>query len=69
MPIYHEDVLIGVLNVSKNAERMLLNADRAALFTQFMTPICYHLGKMLVLLGESSVNRCSDVQPEVDHEQ
>lgn len=69
MPIYHEDVLIGVLNVSKNAERMLLNADRAALFTQFMIPICYHLGKMLVLLGESSVNRCSNVQPEVDHEQ
>jgi hypothetical protein len=53
MPIYHEDELIGILNVSKNAENMLLNADRADQFSQFMVPICYHLGKMLALLEES----------------
>ncbi|UVN46258.1 hypothetical protein [Pseudomonas mosselii] len=50
MPILHNDELIGVLNVSRNAEHMLLNADRAEQFAQFMVPVCYHLGKMLALL-------------------
>ncbi|WP_339535461.1 hypothetical protein [Pseudomonas hunanensis] len=53
MPIYHDGKLIGILNVSKNAENMLLNADRADQFAQFMVPICYHLGKMLALLKPS----------------
>lgn len=50
MPVFHNDELIGVLNVSRNAENMLLNADRADQFAQFMVPVCYHLGKMLALL-------------------
>ena len=47
LPLYHQGALIGVLNVSKNAENMLMNADRADLFVQLMNPVCYHLGKML----------------------
>ncbi|PMQ11534.1 hypothetical protein PseAD21_11810 [Pseudomonas sp. AD21] len=50
LPVFHDDELIGVLNVSRNAENMLLNADRADQFAQFMVPVCYHLGKMLALL-------------------
>lgn len=55
MPVFHDDELIGVLNVSRNAENMLLNADRADQFAQFMVPVCYHLGKMLALLKTTKI--------------
>ncbi|MBK4998881.1 hypothetical protein IAE37_001157 [Pseudomonas sp. S31] len=55
MPILHNDELIGVLNVSRNAEHMLLNADRAEQFAHFMAPVCYHLGKMLALLQTTDI--------------
>lgn len=55
MPVFHDDELIGVLNVSRNAENMLLNADRADQFAQFMVPVCYHLGKMLALLKTTDI--------------
>jgi hypothetical protein len=55
MPILHNDELIGVLNVSRNAEHMLLNADRAEQFAHFMVPVCYHLGKMLALLQTTDI--------------
>ncbi|WP_143070319.1 hypothetical protein [Pseudomonas sp. NFR16] len=54
IPIFSEDRLIGVLNINKNNENMLLNADRADLFIQLLTPICYHLGKMLMLIEDMS---------------
>lgn len=53
LPILHNDKLMGVLNVSRNAENMLMNSDRAELFVQLMRPICYHLGKMLASLEDS----------------
>lgn len=55
MPVFHDDELIAVLNVSRNAENMLLNADRADQFAQFMVPVCYHLGKMLALLKTTEI--------------
>lgn len=53
LPIYHNEKLMGVLNVSRNVEDMLMNSDRAELFVQLMNPVCYHLGKMLASLEDS----------------
>lgn len=59
LPIRHKDVLMGVLNISRDLENMLMNSDRAELFVQLMNPVCYHLGKMLASLEDSYSGRDS----------
>lgn len=67
IPIKYEDKFLGVLNISKNNDNMLMNAERAGMFTLLLEPICYHLGRMIYLLEalESNPNGVK----EGEHEQ
>ena len=67
IPIKYEDKFLGVLNVSKNNDNMLMNAERAGMFTLLLEPICYHLGKMIYLLEALEFN--SSRVEEGGHEQ
>ncbi|MFS2067486.1 hypothetical protein ACEN9D_01795 [Pseudomonas sp. CT11-2] len=69
LPIYHNEKLMGVLNVSRNVEDMLMNSDRAELFVQLMNPVCYHLGKMLASLEDRYSSQDGVIEAsEVDDE-
>jgi hypothetical protein len=63
LPIYHQEKLMGVLNVSRSLEEMLTTKDRAELFVQLMNPVCYHFGKMLASLEDSYADQ-DGVTPE-----
>lgn len=67
IPIKYEDKLLGVLNISKNNDNMLMNAERAGMFTLLLEPICYHLGRMIYLLEALEAN--SSGVKEDEHEQ
>jgi hypothetical protein len=50
IPISINDKLNAVLNIQKNNESLLYSHERADMFIHLMNPICYHLGRMLLLM-------------------
>lgn len=50
IPVLINDKLNAVLNIQKTNESLLYNHERADMFIHLMNPICYHLGRMLLLM-------------------
>ncbi|MDW2777936.1 hypothetical protein [Pseudomonas sp. BEA3.1] len=69
LPLFHNGSLLGVLNVSRDLENMLMKPERAELFVHLMNPVCYHLGKMLASLEASESSQDSGVIAEEDEDE
>ncbi len=66
IPVMINDRLNAVLNIQKNNESLLYSHERADMFIHLMNPICYHLGRMLLLMYE--VDAMSENQEEAGDE-
>lgn len=63
IPVLINDKLNAVLNIQKSNESLLYNHERADMFIHLMSPICYHLGRMLLLMYTVDAK---SVEPEGD---